>query len=177
MTAQLQNTWRFTITEDGQSNTYSPQLTIPPVSITGGPFQARRITIPMLVDGDPFPDPTLVWSYEDTETPKLIVAQLRGGVGFVNLALFSDVPTSSTDVTPAGTSPKWFPYPLAGHSEFKLNTVLTKTIASASSFVGQDGDGFPNILSSSAVDARFYKIYARNLSYTADATLEVWIVE
>lgn len=177
MAAQVQSTFRFTIIEDGVSSTYSPQLPVPAVSITGGPFQSRRITIPAISDTDPWPDPTLIWSWTEIETPKLIVAQLRSGVGFVRLALMRDIPTSGTDITPSGTGVKWTEHPLAGHSEFKLNTVACASISSASTFLGQDGDGFPNILSDSAVNARFYKIYARNTSYTADATLEVWVVE
>lgn len=177
MAAQVQSTFRFTIIEDGVSSTYSPQFTIPAVPIAGGPFQSQRFTIPAISDTDPWPDPTLIWSWENSPTPKLIVAQLRSGVGFVRLALMRDIPTSDTDITPSGTGVKWTEHPLAGHSEFKLNTVACASISSASTFLGQDGDGFPNILSDSAVDARFYKIYARNTSYTADATLEVWVVE
>lgn len=177
MAAQVQVNWRFTVTEDGQSQTYSPQLTIPPVAISGGPFQARRYTIPMLVDGDPFPDPTEIWSYLTVPTPALIVCQWKGGDGFGLLSLQSDIPTSDSDITPNGTALNESVVPLAGHAPFVLTSVLTKTIATASTRVGVDGDGFPNLLGDTVVDARLYRIMARNLSYEADATLEVWIVE
>lgn len=179
MAGEMSLSWAATLIEGGITDTLTPRIALPSVAIVGGNRIVRSVTIPRLVDGDPIPEPTRVWDYTQVASPKQIILNWSGGTApFGLLAWKTDAPTSADDITPAGTAIDWSYLPLTNAGFLSFNGVATYTFASVSTRHGQDGDGFPNILTNAArISARLYSIVAQAISYTEDCVLEYIVVE
>ncbi len=180
MSSTLAFYWSFGGTVDGVNVTGEHTSMTEPVklhTIDGTYSLFRAIVIPVTTAAHPYPDPTLVWDWEDAgDTISLLAFQIAGGAGYVRLAWMVDAPTSTSDPTPSGSSEVWNSVDLSCTMPFILSTEGAGVNTTLASAVSVDGDGFPAILTDAATETgRLYSVWARNLSTTDAVTLYVWM--
>jgi len=96
------------------------------------------------------------------------------GVGYLDLAIFTDKPTSATVLSAAGTAPRWHWQGKSNFLPFLLDSPLVRTslTANIADWYGPTGAGNPSLIASTnAIDGRIYKIVAHNRDEDAAVTI------
>lgn len=148
------------------------------VSLTGSDKYVRTITVPVVTSSAPYPNPTLLWEYADTQTFDHLILQVRGGEGYLRLAWLADKPTSSSDLTAAGTHIGCSHCELSCQGIFMLTTDEATVYANAMRATAHDLDGsdYPTFLTdfTNAVRGRIYKLWAQNTSTTDPVVVDIY---
>lgn len=164
MTATLKHSWGMTIEKDGTIQDFGTKYqAVKAVSIPGTLAHIRQVVLPKQ-PATGFNVPTRLWSWLDQSEYKHLVIQAEG---VVDLAWYADLPTSSSDPTPAGT------HLTPGYE--RLNCFAERCFTNLEQFVlptnsvsytGADGLGI--LYAAGRVLGRIYGVYATNPDTTKD---------
>ena len=86
------------------------------------------------------------WEWADTSGFQFVRAAVRGGEGYVQVAVRYNSPTSSTDLTPTGSTNHWKERGMSCFGVFQMDTERAYIHATAASEVGQTAN-YPTVWS------------------------------
>lgn len=106
-----------------------------------------------------------IWAY-DANRPAfdLLWLSCLGGAGYLELAWFTDEPTSSSNLAAKNTCPSWDFLDLSCHAPFVMTGIVQKVNPTMTNSHGDTAGNPTRWTSGTTVQGRVYKVLARNPS-------------